>query len=296
MSEAQASSIEGKNVLVTGATDGIGKATARRLAELGAAVWIVGRDAAKADRVAEEIRSAAGHDRVGTLVADLSLMAGVQRLAGQVAAELPRLDVLVNNVGALFKQRQVTAEGFECTFALNHLGYFLLTHHLRPLLTASAPARIVSVASEAHRGTDLDFDDLQGEEHYSAWRAYQRSKLANILFTYELAHRLEGTAVTANALHPGFVASRFGHDNGGWVAFVLKLGQKLLALDVEKGSNTSVHLATSPEVEGITGHYFDKCQPKPSSAESRVPQTRQRLWTETERLLEPWLDSVDRSE
>lgn len=277
--------LAGKTCLVTGATDGIGKVTARKLAELGARVWIVGRNEEKARTVAAEIARRTGEGSVAYRIADLSRMVAVRDLAHRLRDELDRLDVLVNNVGALFTRLELTPEGFERTFALNHLGPFLLTHHLRPLLEASAPARIVNVSSEAHRGPGIDFDNLNGEHGYSGWKAYQVSKLENLLFTYELAERLAGTGVVANALHPGFVASRFARDNPGLYPLLVRAAQALFAISEEKGAETSVFVASSPEVEGVTGKYFVRCRERSSSRASYDPEARRRLWEESERLL-----------
>jgi NAD(P)-dependent dehydrogenase (short-subunit alcohol dehydrogenase family) len=245
----------------------------------------VGRNEDKGQGVCEEIRRAAGHDQVEFLQADLSSMSQVNALGEKVRGTVDHLDVLLNNVGAFFKSREETAEGFERTFALNHLGYFLLTHTLLPLLYESAPARVINVASDAHRGVDVDFDNLQGEVTFSGWKAYQTSKLENVLFTYELAQHLAGSQVTANALHPGFVASRFGHNNGGATGLLIRGAQALFAINQEKGADTSVYLASSPEVEGVSGKYFEKCKEKASSPQSRNLEARLRLWRETRELL-----------
>src|SRR5580692_6729493 len=210
---ADASLMAGKSVLVTGGTGGIGKATAIGLAVLGARVGITGRDQARTEAAAASIRAAAGSPAVDAFAADMSIQAGVRRLAAQVADTYPRLDVLVNNVGGFWAHRHVSADGLEHTFALNHLASFLLTSLLLDRLTASAPARIVTVSSGAQARGRIDFDDLQGERNYSGQRAYSQSKLANVMFTYELARRLEGTGVTATVLHPGVVRTSFGAED-----------------------------------------------------------------------------------
>ena len=197
--------LEGKEIVITGATDGIGKVTARELAKLGASVTIVARNATKAQQVVKELRAAAGHDNIGFVRADLSAQKSVRGAAETIKGRLKRIDVLINNAGGMYGKRELSEDGIERTFALNHLGYFLFTNLLLDQLKASAPSRIVNVASAAHNGAKLDIGDLQGAKGYSGWRAYQRSKLANIYFTYELARRLAGTNVTVNALHPGFV-------------------------------------------------------------------------------------------
>ncbi len=276
--------MQGKVVLVTGATNGIGKITAQELANKGASVVIVGRSAEKTLATASEIRQKSGNPDVEGLVADLSSLEQVRRLADEFKKKHTRLDVLVNNAGAIFSRRQVTADGFEMTFAFNHLAYFLLTNLLLDLLTASAPARIVNVSSAAHLNGPLDFDDLQ-TIHYSfgGYRAYGHSKLANIMFTYELARRLEGTRVTANALHPGTVNTGFGKNNGG----VMNLAMKAFAMfqiPPEQGAQTSIYLASSPEVEGVSGQYFVDCKPARSSASSYDEAAQKRLWEISEQM------------
>jgi NAD(P)-dependent dehydrogenase (short-subunit alcohol dehydrogenase family) len=196
----------------------------------------------------------------------------------------PRIDVLLNNAGALFMRRDVTLDGLERTFALNHIGYFLLTHLLRERLMESAPARIVNVASEAHRNALLDFDDLQCAERYSGRIAYQRSKLCNILFTRELARRLAGTGVTANCLHPGFVASSFGDNNLGLFGIALGLAKRFVAISVERGAETPVYVASSPELETISGRYFDKCRERAPSVAARDDDSATRLWQVSTKL------------
>lgn len=271
-------SLKGKICLITGATDGIGLATAHALAQTGATTVIVGRSPQKTAAVLEHIRSQSGNPNVESLLADLSVQAQVRQLAADFMARHDRLHVLVNNAGAYFAERSESVDGIEMTFALNHLGYFLLTNLLLPTLKASAPARIVNVSSGAHFGGNINFDDLQGREKFSGWAAYANSKLANVLFTYELARRLEGTGVTVNALHPGFVATHFGHNNPGMMGFIFKWAQKILALTPEKGAETSIYLATSPEVEGIAGKYFDKKKAVTSSPASYDETTARRLW------------------
>ena len=267
----------GRTCLVTGGTAGIGLVTARELARLGATVSIVGRDRGRGEAALRHIREAAADARVAYLPADLSDQADIRRLADAVATLHPRLDVLINNAGGLFGRRRVSADGIEMTFALNHLSYFLLTHLLMPVVAAAQPARIVNVASAAHKSVSLDFDDLQGEERYDRWLAYKRSKLANIMFTYELARRLEGQAITANCLHPGFVATDIGARHGFVPSFLWSLG-KLYAIKPEEGAKTSVFLASSPEVEGVSGQYFTKCRAKPSSNVSYDREAAVRLW------------------
>jgi retinol dehydrogenase 12 len=268
--------LSGKVILVTGATEGIGRVTAERLAGMGTQVIILGRNPSKTAAVAAAIRQSTGA-RVEVLVADLSILAQVHGAAQEFLAHHNRLDVLVNNAGAIFTSRQVSADGYEMTFALNHLGYFLLSMLLLDTLKASAPARIVNVSSGAHQVASLDFSDLQSEKSYTAFGAYGRSKLANIYFTYELARRLEGSGVTANCLHPGFVATNFGASNGGIFRPIFRLGQ-IFALSPEKGAQTSIYLASSPAVDGVSGKYFDRKRAVASSSVSYDREAAARLW------------------
>ncbi|MSP72886.1 MAG: SDR family oxidoreductase [Myxococcales bacterium] len=272
--------------LVTGSTAGIGFVTARRLAEAGAAVYLVGRTPERLAAAKASIEASVSGATVGTFAADLSLMSEVRRLAEQVKAEVPGLNLLVNNAGGLFQSRVVTAEGFELTFAFNHLSYFLLTNLLLPVLKAQPSARIVSVASDAHRAARLDFDDLQSERSFFHFRVYGTSKLMNILFTKALARRLVGTNVTANCLHPGFVDSEFGDNNKTFFGKVVWL-TKRFAISVERGAETSVYLATSPEVAGVSGEYFHKCRVKKPTSAARDDAAGERLWEESTRLTQP---------
>ncbi len=266
-----------QTMLVTGATDGIGYHTAKALAQTGARVIIVGRNPKKTASVVHEIRSATGNPNVDSLVADLSSQAQVRSLAEEFKARYSRLHVLVNNAGALFMRRELSVDGIEMTFALNHLGYFLLTILLLEPIFASRPARIINVSSAAHHSATLDMEDLQNERNYSAWKAYSRSKLANIYFSYELARRLDGRGVTVNALHPGFVATNFGKSNGGIFRPIFKLFH-LAALDAEEGAKTSIHLALSPDVAEISGKYFAESREMRSSTASYDLATARRLW------------------
>jgi len=257
----------GKICLVTGATDGIGKVTAKALAEQGETVVAVGRNPAKIASVQAEIGSTPG--KLEFLKADLSSLAEIRALADEFKQKYDRLHVLVNNAGALFTSYRESAQGIEMTFALNHLSYFLLTNLLLDTIIASAPARIVNVASDAHNGSTINFDHLGHKKGYSGWDTYGASKLANILFTYELARRLHGTGVTVNAVHPGFVDSNFQRAAG-----LNMHGQ----LTPEQGADTQIWLATSKEVEGVTGKYFVRRRETRSSKESYDPQTARRLW------------------
>jgi retinol dehydrogenase 12 len=250
--------MHGKVCLVTGATSGIGAVTAEALARQGATTILVARNPTRGAATVERIRQGTGNPQVEVLLADLSAQAEIRRLAREVQSRYPRLDVLVNNAGALFSGREVSADGIEMTWALNHLAYFLLTTLLLDTLRASAPARVVNVSSDAHRHARLRFDDLQGQQDYGGWRAYAQSKLANVLFTYELARRLAGTGVAANAVHPGFVATNFARQNRSLTALLFRALQPVVALSPEQGAETVIYLATAPEVAGVSGQYFVK--------------------------------------
>jgi len=268
----------GKYVLVTGGSGGIGKATATGLAALGARVGITGRDRGRAAAAAADIRAATGSHAADIFAADMSAQAEVRRLAARVLGTYPRLDVLVNNVGGFWARRHVTADGLEHTFALNHLAPFLLTSLLLDRLTASAPARIVTVSSGAHAQGRLDFNDLQGERNYSGQQAYSQSKLANVMFTYQLARRLEGTGVTATAAHPGVVATSFGaEDHPAHLGIMIRVARPLMKTP-SQGALTPVYLASSPEAEGVTGQYFAHRKPKTSSKASYDTAAQARLW------------------
>lgn len=267
----------GKICLVTGATNGIGKATARALAQTGATVVIVGRNASKTAQLVEEICADSGNKNVESLLADLSSQQEVRRLAGEFKSKYSRLDVLLNNAGAVFMQRQRSVDGIEMTFALNHLAYFLLTNLLLDILQASAPARIINVSSNAHVSGKIEFDNLQGEREYSP-RVYENSKLANILFTRELVRRLEGSGVTVNALHPGFTATGFAKNNGKVMAALVSIFAPLVARSPAKGAETSIYLASSPIVEGITGKYFYNSQVIPPASQATDMVVARKLW------------------
>jgi retinol dehydrogenase-14 len=267
----------GRTVLVTGATGGIGKATAVGLSAMGAHLAITGRDHDRTQAAARDIR-AAGGGRVDVFVADLSAQAEVRRLAAEVLERVARLDVLVNNVGGYWNTRQVTADGLERTFALNHLAPFLLTGLLLDRLTQNAPARVVTVASHAHTMGRMDFDDLQGARSYSGSRAYDQSKLANVLFTYELARKLGRTPVTSNAVHPGMVDTSFGAEDPGGIQRLLVPLIRPLMKSPARGAATSIHVASAPDLEHVTGRYFANSKPKRSSGRSHDVVIAARLW------------------
>ena len=268
--------MQGKTAIVTGGTNGIGLVTARALAGMGAQVTIISRNAEKCAAVTGAIQAEVGNP-VEFIAADLSTLAGIMQAAAAFKQRHPHLHMLVNNAGAMFTHRQLTSDGYEMTFALNHLNYFLLTNLLLDVLKASAPARIVNVSSGAHLRASLDFDNLQSEKHFASMQAYGQSKLANVLFTYELARRLEGSGVTANALHPGFIATGFARNNGPLYNF----GMNIIGLFIrkpEQGAQTSLYLASSPEVEGVSGKYFIDCKPVNSSPLSYDKALAEKLW------------------
>lgn len=271
--------MQGKICVITGATSGIGLAAAEALAAKGASLALVGRDRARGEAALARVRAAAPGVRATMHYADLLRMSEVRRLGAELLAAYPHIDVLVNNAGAFFERREVTEDGLERTFALNHMAYFLLTHVLRERLAASAPARVVSVASRAHQqARGLDLDDLNLERGYNGWTAYCRSKLANILFTRALARRLAGTGVTANCLHPGFVASRFGDNNRGPFRWVIGLGKRFFAISEARGAETVVYLASDPAVAAITGGYFANSGPATPTAAAQDDRGAERLW------------------
>ena len=266
----------GKTVLITGGTGGIGKATAVGLARLGARVAITGRDRERTEVAAREVQSVGGE--VESFVADLSSQSELRGLVEKVLQRLPEIDVLVNNVGGFWNTRQITEDGFERTFAVNHLAPFLLTHLLLERMRHSAGARVVTVSSNAHAAGRIDFDDLQGERSYSGAKAYNQSKLANVLFTYELARRLRATAVTANALHPGVVRTAFGAEDPAIVQRLLVPIVRPFMKTPAQGAATSMHLAAAPELEHVSGRYFANCKAKKSSGRSYDQAVAAQLW------------------
>jgi retinol dehydrogenase-14 len=274
-----------KTIVITGGTNGIGEAASLELAKKGAEVIIVGRNPEKTKTIVGQISEQTGYSAVHGLVADLSSMAEVCRLSQEILLNYPAVNILVNNVGGIFATRNLTIDGFEYTFALNHLSYFLLTNLLLDRLKANAPARIINVSSRSHEGASINFDDLQSEQHYNfgGYKAYGQSKLANLLFTYELARRLAGTGVTVNAVHPGTVASGFGENNNGVMKFSMKIYHQF-SLTPEQGADTVVYLASSPDVEGITGKYWTLRKAVASSPQSYDQDAQKRLWTVSAQL------------
>src|SRR6266700_5172584 len=283
-------SMERKVVVITGGTSGIGQAAAVTLASLGARIILIARDAERAEATLAQLRekSPSSEQDVAHSVywADLSRVAEVKRVAQEIAAAEPRIDALINNAGGIFARRQVTLEGLERTFATNHVSYFVLTEGLRERLLGSTPARVINTASDVHRGAKMDFDDLQSEKGYSGFGVYAKSKLCNVLFTRELARRLAGSGVTANCLHPGVVATRFGQDRGqdggdpSAASFLRSTG-----IPPEEGAQTIIYLASSPEVAQVSGQYFYQCRVKAPSSDAQDDRTAQRLWRETLRVV-----------
>ncbi|MBA2590136.1 MAG: SDR family oxidoreductase [Alphaproteobacteria bacterium] len=275
--------MKGKTVIITGATSGIGEVAAIRLAEQGARIVFTARDKARADQTIAKLRKANPAVDHAVHMADLSTLAEIKRV-GAILAQEPQIDVLINNAGALFNKRQETADGLEMTFALNHMAYFVITNLLLNKLKPGA--RIVTVASNAHRGAKLNFDDLQSTRGYIGFPVYSRSKLANILFNRELARRTPD-GVTANALHPGFVATRFGDNSGGLMRTVLKVAKPIGAISPEEGAQTIIYLASSPDVAGVTGEYFYECKAATPTAEARNDADAKRLWQMSEQIAGP---------
>jgi len=281
--------MKGRTCLITGATDGIGKESAIELAKKGYNLILIGRNKEKGNKVTEEIRKIAEDIDIDYFTADLMLMKEVARVADEVRAKYDKIDILINNVGAYFAFRGTTEEGFERTFALNHLGYFLLTEKLLDLVQASGYARIVNVSSSAHYGIDFEFDNIHGEKKYKGFDAYKKSKLANVMFTYELAKRIEKKGITANCLHPGFVATKFGNNNNFLWRFFIGFAKMMMAISVNDGAKTTVYLACSDEVENTTGRFFANCEVKKGSSKAKNEEHNQKLWKVSERMLEPFL-------
>ena len=274
-------SMQGKTIIITGATSGIGEVAAIRMAEQGARIIFTARDQARADETLAKLKQANTKAEHAVHMADLSHLSEMKRIGAELARE-PQIDVLVNNAGALFNKRQETEDGLEMTFALNHMAYFVVTKLLQDKLKPGA--RIVTVASNAHRGARLDFNDLQSRRSYTGFPVYSRSKLCNILFNRELARRISGSGVTANALHPGFVATRFGDNSGGLMRAVLKVAKPIGAISPEEGAKTIIYLASSPQVAGVSGEYFYECKPATPTAEARSDDDARRLWEISEQI------------
>lgn len=269
--------MRGKTVVITGATSGIGEVAAIRLAEEGARIVFTARDQKRASDTMAALKKANNASEHLVHLADLSLLSEQKRVAGEIAAE-PKIDVLINNAGALFNKRVETRDGLEMTFALNHMSYFTITALLLDRLKATPGARVVSTASGAHRGAKLDFSDLQSQHGYKGFRVYSKSKLCNILFTRALARRLAGMGVTANCLHPGFVATRFGDQSGGIVQRLVGLAKPVGAISQEEGAKTIVYLASSPDVSLISGEYFYKCKVETPTKEAQSDADAEKLW------------------
>src|SRR5262252_3454553 len=269
--------MRGKVVVITGGTSGIGAVAAVALARMGARIILIARDESRAGATLARLRDSAPGIAHCAHFADLLRLDEMRRVAAQIADHEPRIDVLINNAGALFASRRLTEDGLERTFALNHMAYFVMTARLRERLSASAPARIINTASAAHQEATLDFDELQSAKSFGARKAYGQSKLCNILFTRELARRLRGTGVTANCLHPGFVATRFGDQSGGLISHMVWLA-KYFAIPPTEGAKTVVYLASSPEADGVSGKYFYKCRATTLSAAAEDDQAASALW------------------
>ncbi|MCU1255781.1 MAG: Short-chain dehydrogenase [Candidatus Angelobacter sp.] len=290
-----AENMKGKIVVITGATSGIGQVAAEKLAAMGARIIQVARDRQRGQAALTRLNQIAPGISHTIYYADLSRLKEMKRVALQIAQAEPRIDVLINNAGAMFGTRELTEDGLERTFALNHMSYFVMTQGLRDRLAASAPSRVVNTASDAHTSGTVEFDDLQSEKAYrfnfvdwmryggAAFKVYARSKLLNILYTRELARKLAGTGVTANSLHPGFVSTRFGDQTGGLISFGIGIAKRF-ALTPEQGAETLVFLASSPDAAAVTGEYFHKCRPATPSREAQDDAKAQRLWVETAKL------------
>ncbi|TGM57363.1 SDR family NAD(P)-dependent oxidoreductase [Leptospira biflexa] len=272
-----------QTILITGATDGIGRVCAHSFAKSKNELILVGRNPEKLSALVYslQVHGVNAH----SYVADLSLAKETFAVTEKIRNDHPKIDVLLNNAGAYFEKRVVTKEGLESTFALNHLNYYIMALGLLPSLKNANHARIINVASRAHEGVALDFNDILAETNYSGWKQYQRSKLMNIYFTYELAERLNQTKITVNCLHPGFVKTKFGQNNDGLAKVVLTFAQNIFAISEEKGAETSIYLATEPSLSSVTGKYFVKKKERNSSPVSYDKTTRRNLWTYTEDLL-----------
>lgn len=277
--------MNGKVCIVTGSNSGIGKETALALAEMGATVVMAVRDAEKGENARNEILEQTGNTKTDLMICDLASLDSIRQFAKEFTQKYDRLDVLVNNAGCTIHKRQVTNDGFERTLAVNYLGPFLLTHELLPMLKSSAPSRVINLTSGIHSSARVDFDDLQNERKYRAMNAYGAAKLMVVMYTYELARRLEGTGVSVNAVHPGFAATNLGSNTGALRHRIMFKMVRPLQISAKKGAETSVYVATSPELEGVTGKYFAKSEERPSSELSYDEEAQKRLWVVTEELL-----------
>jgi NAD(P)-dependent dehydrogenase (short-subunit alcohol dehydrogenase family) len=269
--------MEGKTVVITGGTSGIGQVAAETLAKMGARIILIARDKSRTDATLARLSSVGPGSAHCAFFADLTRLAEMKRVAAQIVDQELVIDVLINNAGAVFSRRRLTEDGIEYTFALNHIAYFVVTEGLRERLLAAKTARIINTASAAHQGASLDFDDLQSEKSFGAIKAYGRSKLYNILFTRELARRLRGTGVTANCLHPGFVSTRFADQSGGLISYLTRIA-KFFAISPAQGAKTIIYLASSPDVAEMTGQYFYKCRPINPSPEAQDDRSALLLW------------------
>jgi NAD(P)-dependent dehydrogenase (short-subunit alcohol dehydrogenase family) len=270
--------MQGKTIVVTGATSGIGEVAAVELARMGARIVFTARNPLRAVDTLARLKIANPDAEHSYHLADLSLLDGMRQAGERIARDAPIIDVLINNAGAMFGRREETKDGLEQTFALNHMSYFVLTNLLLPCLKAASSARIVSTASMAHRAMKLNFDDLQCKNGYFSYVAYGRSKLCNILFTRELARRLQGTTVTANCLHPGFVATRFADSSDGLMRAGFGIAKKMGAISPDAGAKTIIYLASSSEVDGVSGLYFSRCAPETPTPEAQDDAAAKRLW------------------
>jgi retinol dehydrogenase 12 len=277
--------MQGKVVVITGGTSGIGQVAAEKLAALGARIVLVARSKSRGEATLARLLEVAPAEEHRIHYGDVSRLADLNRLSAEIRSAEPRIDVLINNAGAMFGQRQVTEDGWELTFATNHMSYFVLTQGLREQLVAAGAARVINTSSHAHYRAKMDLDDLQFQHDYTGFPAYCRSKLCNVLFTRVLARQLAGTGVTVNSLHPGFVNTRFGDHSGGWFARVLG-AMKIFAISPEKGAETIIYLASSDEVAKTTGLYFYKCKAVEPSKLAQDDAAAERLWRETAKLAE----------
>jgi NAD(P)-dependent dehydrogenase (short-subunit alcohol dehydrogenase family) len=274
-----------KMIVITGATDGIGKVTVRELYKQGYSLALVGRNKQKLDQVKSELSIYTKGNGIFLYQADLSLLKETRRVGEEIRKAHPKIYCLLNNAGAYFSNRILTTEGIESTFALNHMNYFIMAHELLPSLENNGNARIVNVASRAHVGVSLGFQNMFGEVQYSGWKQYQRSKLMNIYFTYLLSEKLQSKNITVNCLHPGFVKTKFGQNNEGFARTLLTIGQNLFAINEDEGAATSIYLASSHEIEGITGKYFVKSKIQKSSPQSFDQVAAKTLWDLTEKIM-----------